>query len=270
MSKERKKKVQSIICEYCGKIFNVNSSRIKTARYCSKECYSNAGNDKRYIRKKIKCKQCGIIFIVSNNRRNTAKFCSKKCFYAYGNKKLNGANNHLWHGGKIKKKCLNCGNIFESHKSTKRKYCSKECCWKSKYTGGVSESLKRRKNNLKNDKKHSIKMSMSNSIRKALHKKNSSKNGYHWEVLVGYTCEKLMRHLESQFAIGMSWDNYGNGGWHIDHKIPVSVFNFTDVSHLDFKRCWALENLQPLWAKENLKKGAKLEQPFQPSLMLGI
>lgn len=47
-------------------------------------------------------------------------------------------------------------------------------------------------------------------------------------------------------------------GWHIDHKLPVASFNFDSPEHLDFKKCWALENLQPLWAKENISKGAKV------------
>ena len=64
----------------------------------------------------------------------------------------------------------------------------------------------------------------------------------------------------------MIWGNYGD--WHIDHKIPISAFNFTKPEHEDFKRCWALSNLQPLWAKDNISKNAKLEKHFQPSLAI--
>lgn len=94
------------------------------------------------------------------------------------------------------------------------------------------------------------------------------KNGHHWEEFVSYTTSELMVHLERQFKLGMSWDNMGTNGWHIDHIIPKSVFNYTDPNHIDFKRCWALDNLQPLWAKDNLKKRDKLKEPFQPSLAL--
>jgi hypothetical protein len=65
----------------------------------------------------------------------------------------------------------------------------------------------------------------------------------------------------------MTWENYGD--WHIDHKIPVSAFNFSKASDIDFKRCWKLSNLQPLWAAQNVSKGNKLERPFQPSLAFG-
>ena len=102
---------------------------------------------------------------------------------------------------------------------------------------------------------------MTSSIRVSL---KGSKNGRGWESLVGYTCKDLKKHLEKQFCGGMSWENMGE--WHIDHIIPISVFNFTKTEHEDFKRCWALENLQPLWAKDNMRKHAKLDKPFQPSL----
>jgi len=55
----------------------------------------------------------------------------------------------------------------------------------------------------------------------------------------------------------------------LDYKIPVSVFNFTTPEHEDFTRCWSLKNLQPMWAKENMSKSAKLEKHFQPRLALG-
>jgi len=97
---------------------------------------------------------------------------------------------------------------------------------------------------------------------------NGSKKNRHWEDLVGYTIDQLKRHLEKQFKTGMSWENYGKYGWHIDHKIPISAFNFETPDDPDFKRCWALKNLQPLEADKNLKKWKKLNKPFQPSLMI--
>jgi len=92
------------------------------------------------------------------------------------------------------------------------------------------------------------------------------KIGRRWESLVGYTAKGLIRHIEKQFTDGMSWENRDK--WHIDHIIPVSAFNFTKPEHIDFKRCWALSNLRPMWAKDNISKGAKLDKPFQPSLLI--
>jgi len=83
-----------------------------------------------------------------------------------------------------------------------------------------------------------------------------SKGGVSWQKLAGYTINDLRDHLESQFANGMSWENMGQ--WHIDHIIPRSYFEFTKPSDEGFKQCWALSNLQPLWAKDNLSKGSSL------------
>jgi len=97
---------------------------------------------------------------------------------------------------------------------------------------------------------------------------NGNKKHRHWEDLVGYDITQLKKSLERKFQLGMSWENYGQ--WHIDHKIPKSAFNFSCPEDIDFKHCWSLENLQPLWGIENISKGAKLPHPFQPSLALNI
>jgi hypothetical protein len=73
--------------------------------------------------------------------------------------------------------------------------------------------------------------------------------------LVGCTTENVMKHLESKFTEGMTWENYGQ--WHIDHIKPCASFNLEDVE--EQKKCFHWTNLQPLWAKDNLVKGAKLQ-----------
>lgn len=86
--------------------------------------------------------------------------------------------------------------------------------------------------------------------------------------LLGYSLTELMSHLEAKFSAGMTWANYGRKGWHVDHIIPKSAFNYETPDDLDFKRCWALDNLQPLWEFDNISKGDDLSTPFQPSLLL--
>jgi hypothetical protein len=97
---------------------------------------------------------------------------------------------------------------------------------------------------------------------------HGSKAGRKTFELLGYTVERLKGHLEMQFQPGMSWENCGRNGWHIDHKIPLSVHNYNTPDDPDFKRAWALKNLQPMWEPENISKGAKLEAEFQPSLAM--
>lgn len=102
--------------------------------------------------------------------------------------------------------------------------------------------------------RNKIKSAMTARIYSALkHGRTSS-----WGHCLNYTVEELKNHLESKFVGGMAWDNYGYYGWHIDHKIPVSYFNFSSPQDAEFKKCWALDNLQPMWGKENLSKHAKL------------
>jgi hypothetical protein len=122
-----------------------------------------------------------------------------------------------------------------------------------------------RKRRISEDPKYKLSLSMSRSINNSIH---HGKNKRKWEALVGYTKEELTTHLEKQFKKDMTWENYGE--WHIDHIIPRSVFNYTLPDDLDFKRCWSLKNLRPMWADDNIRKGAKLCKPFQPSLALAV
>lgn len=94
---------------------------------------------------------------------------------------------------------------------------------------------------------------MSSRIRGYLSK--GTKNNRSWEKLVNYTPDELMKHLESKFSDGMGWHNRSE--WHIDHIRPISSFEFSTPEDIGFKECWALENLQPLWAKENIAKRDK-------------
>lgn len=73
--------------------------------------------------------------------------------------------------------------------------------------------------------------------------------------LVGCSLEELRRHFEAQFKEGMSWENHGK--WHIDHKRPCASFDLCDAT--EQRRCFHWSNLQPLWACENISKGAKTQ-----------
>jgi len=158
----------------------------------------------------------------------------------------------------------------ERHKKWRKKNPEKDrektLRWQKKNKEHLREYCsKRNKEKRITDPKFKLNEAMSSGIRESL---RGNKKGAHWEDLVGYTIEMLKKHLEKQFVNGMTWKKFLNGEIHIDHKIPKSVFNYTEPTHTDFKRCWALKNLQPLWAKENMSKGAKLDKHFQPSLQI--
>jgi predicted transcriptional regulator len=81
----------------------------------------------------------------------------------------------------------------------------------------------------------------------------NNKNDQHWEDLVGYTLQDLRQHLESKFDDKMTWDNYGSY-WHVDHIVPIAAFTYNSYHDDSFKKCWSLENLQPLCGEDNLLK----------------
>lgn len=101
--------------------------------------------------------------------------------------------------------------------------------------------------------KYVLDVRMAKAIRDALGKNKANRS---WTTLVGYSVAELLTHIERQFAKGMSWSNMGE--WHIDHRLPRASFKYTSADDEAFKQCWALTNLQPLWAKDNLSKGHRV------------
>ena len=73
---------------------------------------------------------------------------------------------------------------------------------------------------------------------------------------IGCNAEELKNYLESKFLPDMSWDNHGLYGWHIDHIKPLCSFDLTDEKQ--FNEACHYTNLQPLWSKDNLKKGSNI------------
>jgi hypothetical protein len=81
------------------------------------------------------------------------------------------------------------------------------------------------------------------------------------EAYIGCTLAECREYIASQFQPGMDWSNWAIGGWHLDHIRPIASFDHT-VEGWEFEACH-YTNLQPLWATENLTKGAKWEHVAQ-------
>lgn len=157
------------------------------------------------------------------------------------------------------KKCSKCGETkskteFGSHKGKKgnKDGLQPRCkiCKNKDY-------LDYKKFKLSTDLKFKMDRRMSKNISRQI---KSLKDGRSWKSMVDYSVEELIKHLESKFRDGMTWDNYG-AYWHIDHVIPKSFFKYLEYDDT-FRACWALNNLQPLLASENLKKNNKVPNPF--------
>jgi hypothetical protein len=110
-------------------------------------------------------------------------------------------------------------------------------------------------NRYKTDENFKLSRLLRARIRDAIKCSNSFK-AHRTVELIGCTIQEAKEHLEKQFKEGMTWENHGYNGWHIDHIIPCASFDLTDPEQQ--KKCFHYTNLQPLWAEENMSKGAKI------------
>ncbi len=92
-------------------------------------------------------------------------------------------------------------------------------------------------------------------IRGALLKVNKSKDSK-TEEIIGISHEGFREYIKSTWKPGMTWENYGVGGWHIDHIIPCAAFNL--LAPEQQKKCFHYTNMQALWESENISKNCKL------------
>lgn len=76
-------------------------------------------------------------------------------------------------------------------------------------------------------------------------------------ALLGISIERVREHIETQFQPGMTWQNFGRDGWHLDHIIPCSSFDLRKPEHQ--RRCFHFSNLRPMWEKANLRKASTIE-----------
>lgn len=206
------------------------------------------------------------------------KICGKckieKNLYEFNKDKYNKDGLHGY--------CKMCVNTYrkayyEKHKKESNAY-SKKYSRKHKAENKIYQTIYRQKhkskirklhnswqkNRLKTHFKFRLNRNMSSGIWQSL---KTDKGGISWNKYVDYTLDDLIKRLKSTLPKGYTWGDYIKGAnLHIDHIIPKSKFNITSMECTDFKRCWALKNLQLLPALENMQKGVKLDKPFQPSL----
>lgn len=158
--------------------------------------------------------------------------------------------------------CNTCRKVYcERVKDAKREY-------DKTYYQLHKKKIDKRHNKYKQDLKkknptYKIYCNISSAIRNELHKNNSSKNNASCLDFLPYSIQTLREHLEKQFEPWMNWSNYGSLSnkmrtWQIDHIIPRAAFQYKSMDCEEFRECWALENLRPLEAKENVIKGNKI------------
>lgn len=152
-------------------------------------------------------------------------------------------------------RCKNCQKVraleyYRAHRASiqaKRKTGH----FRKRFNAYCRKYAKRRR---RTDPEYRIKRNLRGALNAAL--KGAPKSAPTME-LIGCTSQELRQHLESQFQEGMSWDNYGQPGWEIDHVIPCAAFDLTDPEQQ--KACFHYTNLQPLWGPDNLAKSDKVK-----------
>jgi len=222
MEKELKEKARQYYINNCERI----KARVRKYTLANKEKISN------YQKK--------------HYQNNKGKYYKSSKEWAQNNKEKVAAARKHWVKNNQDKVQINNIKRRGKYKQRNRQY----------FLDNKEKRNKYRKEYRNNNPSYKLNYNISGAIRQAL---GGNKNKKHWETLVNYTLEELKQHLKKQFRVGMSWSNYGTYGWHIDHIIPISLWEFESYEDKEFKQCWALCNLQPLWARENLQKGNQIE-----------
>ena len=163
----------------------------------------------------------------------------------------------------IQKNCKQCNAVFIVNEITKRGrpyvFCNNFC--RKKY------KLKIKNITRKNDPIYKIFKNTKKRIKEILNQIGNQnlykKTNYKLNLLGIDKKIDLIKHLESLFKPGMSFDNYGygKGKWVIDHKIPIKYFkdNYDLANNIKAqKNCFGINNLQPLWFEENQEKSDKI------------
>jgi len=241
------------------------------------------------------CAKCGIpkplseFFIDSRSkdeRQSRCKACRKvfqqehkeeisvygKQYYQDNTEQVKTSNGKYYQEHKEECRIYNA-KYREEHKEEKKEYdkqYSKDNPEKKKTASKKHGEVHReeinafRRKKIKTDPAFRINTIIRISLYKSL---KSKKNGTHLEAILGYTIKELIVHLESKFTEGMTWENHGRGKykWNLDHEIPICKWDITSVECQALKDCWALDNLQPLWAIRNLQKG---DRPMEPKYLI--
>lgn len=205
------------------------------------------------------CNKCLTDFV--GKRCKSCLILYQKLYYKENKAKVNKRNQKNYY--KNKNKILAKQKIYlKTHKNQRREY--------NKEYENRPEIKERRKIRKKQRQVLNpflkVKLNISRIINSILH--GNKKNSSIWNFL-NYTKEQLKNHIESLFEPWMNWDNYGKYNvnfwddnnsitwtWSLDHIIPHSDLPYDSMDHPNFKKCWTLENLRPLSAKQNIIDGA--------------
>ena len=139
----------------------------------------------------------------------------------------------------------------EERKAYQKQYTINNPSYKKLYILNNRDKIRKKERERRaTDVNFKLRKNVSRAINRAITKNSNSILKY-----LPYSILELKAHLENQFDNNMTWENYGSY-WHIDHIIPQSIFKYNSMEDEAFRNCWALNNLRPLEAKQNMMDGA--------------
>jgi hypothetical protein len=146
--------------------------------------------------------------------------------------------------------------LSKTHWDKLRNEC-KDClvAWRKKNRKQIQATMtKYERKRKKIDPEFKLTKTLRSRLNSALRRKKTAKNDRTMD-LIGASAAHVKGYLEAKFTEGMTWKNHG--AWHIDHIKPCCSFDLTNPE--EQKKCFHYTNLQPLWAKDNLEKGGRIE-----------
>ena len=182
------------------------------------------------------CKSCKKALNKTYYNDNSNKVKNKVKEYYYANKEQCDAKNKLCSREYRKK-------YPDKVRAAKKKWEDKNPTYKADY------NRKRRKTDVIYRIKHNLRSRLNKIVKGELRAASAMD-------MLGCSIEHFKSYMESKFQDGMTWENYGKDGWHIDHIIPLHSFNL--LNQEECKKACHFTNLQPLWAKDNMSKGARI------------
>ena len=233
-------------CKICNKAYyQANKEKIaersKAYREANKEKIAQRDKD-HYQENKEKVAQRAKAYREANKEKVAQR---KKAYYQANKEKIAERKKAYYQANKEKIKAYR-----EANKEKIKAYNQAN---RDKITKRLVANEKKR---MANDPAFKMKRRVGISVYQTLKNQGKTKGGSTFSALP-YTPQDLAEHLEKQFDEKMNWDNYGTY-WHLDHIYPQSLLPYSSLEDENFQKCWALDNLQPLEAIENLKKGNRV------------
>lgn len=226
-------------CPVCLSVFaTINAKKI----FCSDNCSWKSRHPIRQFAKEAKCELCHAPFM---QVRATKRFCSDKCcdrqhhiLELRRRREVRAAKN----AQQPPKTCRICSQTFSTNHPN-HVLCSKKCRNKA-----ARIKMRIRDKGKKKLPHVMVKGRLSSRLRELLRRKGQQKKNS-ISAYMGCTPKEMVAHVERQFTKGMSWENYGVFGWHLDHIIPCQRFDLTKEDHC--RVCFNWRNIRPLWGEHN-------------------